>query len=101
LLQRLDDLRGHVALIVLGEHGVGRQRPVGVEYAFGDDALPFAEKIGKDALVGDGEFTTPSAALSRLPVTTSPPSRIRLPGGTLFSTTSVGELKKTMRSESA
>ena len=38
---------------MLGEHGVGLEHAGGVERAFGDHALPFAEQIGKNSLVGD------------------------------------------------
>ncbi len=45
--------------------------------------------------------TRPSACLTTLPASTSPPKRMRLPGGSLLTMTSLGELKKTMRSERA
>ena len=53
LLQRLDHFARHVALVVLGEHGVGGEAPSAADHALGDDALPFAEEVGKDAAIGD------------------------------------------------
>ena len=53
LLQGVGDLLRHVGLVVLGEHAVGPERAGRVEGALGDHALPFAEEIGQQALIGD------------------------------------------------
>ncbi len=53
LLQGIGDVLRHVGLVVLGEHGVGAEHARRIERAFGDDALPLAEQIRQDALVGD------------------------------------------------
>jgi len=44
----------HVVLVVLGQHFVGDEHPVGVQATLGDGALPFGEQIGKDAGVAHG-----------------------------------------------
>ena len=54
LLEGLGDFGGHVVLVVLGEHGVGKEAAGGIELAFGHHALALAEEIGKDAGVADG-----------------------------------------------
>ncbi|MNE43344.1 hypothetical protein D3C80_1375140 [compost metagenome] len=41
---------------MLGQHLVGDQHAVGIQAAEGDDALPFAEQVGKDAAVADGHI---------------------------------------------
>ena len=56
LLQGVDDFLRHVRLVVLGQHGIGFERAAAVERAFGDDALPFAEQVGQDALIADREL---------------------------------------------
>ncbi len=48
--QRLDHFFRHVALVMLGEHGVGVEDAAGLELAFGHHALPFAEQVWHDAL---------------------------------------------------
>ncbi|SSI74805.1 Uncharacterised protein [Acinetobacter baumannii] len=56
VLERLGDFRRHVVLVVLGQHFIGHQHAVAAQLAEGDDALPLAEQVGKDAMVGDGHF---------------------------------------------
>ena len=53
LLQRVGDFLRHVVLVVLGQHGVGLEPAAGLERAFGDHALPFAEQVRQDALIAD------------------------------------------------
>ena len=53
LLQGVGDLLRHVGLVMLGQHGVGLEHAGGIERAFGDDALPFAEQVRQNSLVGD------------------------------------------------
>ena len=55
LLQGVGDLLRHVGLVVLGEHAVGLERAGRLERAFGHHALPFAEQIGQQTLIGDRE----------------------------------------------
>ena len=52
LLQRVGDVLGHIGLVVLGEHGVGLEHAGRVERAFGDHALPFAEQVRENSLIG-------------------------------------------------
>ena len=51
LFQGVDDFLRHVALVMLGEHGVGIEDAARLELAFGHHALPFAEQVGHDALI--------------------------------------------------
>src|SRR5262245_33346502 len=53
LLQSVGDVLRHIGLVVFGEHAVGPKRTSRIEGAFGDHALPFAEKIRQQALIGD------------------------------------------------
>src|SRR6516225_8172743 len=57
LLQSIGDVLRHVGLVVLGEHAVGPKCTSRIEGAFGDHALPFAEKIRQQALIGDRDRT--------------------------------------------
>src|SRR5262249_44059752 len=57
LLQSVGDVLGHIGLVVLGEHAVGPKYTSRIEGAFGDHALPFAEKIRQQALIGDWDRT--------------------------------------------
>ena len=52
--ERVDDLTRHVTLIMLGEHGRGGKYAVRLQPAFSDDPLPFAEQVGQDAAIDDG-----------------------------------------------
>ena len=56
LLQRIDDLARHVALVVLGENGLGADLAGRVQHALGDDALTLAEQVRQEALIGDLEI---------------------------------------------
>ena len=56
LLQRVGDFLRHVGLVMLGKHGVSLEHTGGIERALGDDALPFAEQIRQDALIGDRQL---------------------------------------------
>jgi hypothetical protein len=47
VFEGLGHFRRHVFLIVLGQHFIGHHHAVGVEFAQGDDALPFAEQVGR------------------------------------------------------
>src|SRR5436309_12342554 len=49
LLERVGHLFRHVRFIVLGEHIVGLERAAGLERAFGDNPLPFAEEVREDS----------------------------------------------------
>src|SRR5262245_15203478 len=51
LLQRFGDFARHVGLVVLGEDAFGLERLARNPGAFGDDALAFAEEIGKHAVI--------------------------------------------------
>src|SRR5258708_22829357 len=51
--QCVGDLLGHVVLVMLGEHAIGLERTRWLDHPFGDHALPLAEQIGQDALIGD------------------------------------------------
>ena len=53
LLQGVGDILGHVGLVMLCQHGVGPEDAGSIERAFGDDALPFAEQVRQNSLVGD------------------------------------------------
>ena len=108
-LQGLDDLARHVIFVVLSEHGFGLEGPTRLDVALGDDALPFAEQVGRDTWKLTGMSLLPSVTSkrtcrlsprSRLPIFTMPPRRTRLPGAALFSAMSVGELKNTINSRS-
>src|SRR6201993_5235351 len=57
LLQSVGDVLRHIGLVVLGEHAVGSKCTGRIESAFGDHALPFAEKIRQQALIGDRDRT--------------------------------------------
>ena len=94
LLQRVGDILGHVGLVMLGQHGIGLEHAGGIERAFGDDALPFAEQVGQNSLVGDRQrgaavgdlkFTARLSPRTSEPGCTRPPRRKRLPGGICFS----------------
>src|SRR5215475_351975 len=43
LSQGFSNILGHVGLIVFGEHGIGFEGTGGIEHAFRNHALPFAE----------------------------------------------------------
>src|SRR5271166_2340555 len=100
LLQRLDDLTRHVVLVVLGEHRRGGKNAVGAQLSLGDDTLPFAEQIGQQAFIEDGEFrgTIGNAERDHAPVgtarevslSTRPPIRTRRSGATAFALRSLG-----------
>ena len=105
LLQGVDDLFRHIGLVMLGENRIGVEHAAAIECAFGDDALALAKQIGQDAAIGTGISVLPSVTSKRtlrllprtsLPSLTRPPSRMRVPGSTCFSTTSLGELKNTI-----
>src|SRR5579872_6286729 len=57
-LQRGGDLRRHVFLVVLGEDRVRDENTVR-NAAFGDDPLPFTEKVRKNAIIADGDICLP------------------------------------------
>src|SRR6516225_5215658 len=57
LLQSIGDVLRHIGLVVLGEHAVGPKCTSRIEGAFGDHALPFAEEIRQQALIGDRDCT--------------------------------------------
>ena len=48
-----DDFARHVALIVLGQDRFGAKLARRFQHAFGDDALPFAEQVGRQSLIGN------------------------------------------------
>ena len=50
--KRFDHLARHVALVMLGENGLGAQLAGRLEHAFGDHALPLAEQVRQQALIG-------------------------------------------------
>src|SRR5947209_12475970 len=52
-LQGLDDLARHVVLVMLGQHRVGDEGAAGIDMAFGDHPLAFAEQVRHDTLVAD------------------------------------------------
>src|ERR1043165_1277540 len=45
LLQRIHHLARHIALVMLGENRIGLKQPIGADFAFDHDALPFAEQV--------------------------------------------------------
>src|SRR5512133_1865243 len=51
LLQSVGDVLRHIGLVVLGEHAVGPKGTSRIEGAFGDHALPFAQKIRQQTLI--------------------------------------------------
>ncbi len=53
LLQGIGDILGHVVLVVFGEHGVSLENAGSVERTFGNHALPFAEQVGQNSLIGN------------------------------------------------
>ena len=55
LLQRLDHFARHVSLVMLGKDGRGLEHSVRFQLSFGDDTLPFAEQIGEDPVIEDGD----------------------------------------------
>ena len=61
-LQGVGDVLGHIGLVMLGQHGVGLEDAGSIERTFGHDALPFAEQIRQNSLVG-----TPAAWRCRRP----------------------------------
>ena len=105
--QSVRDLLGHIGFIVLGEYRVRLEGAAWIERAFRYDALPLAEQIRQHALIIDRDAGPAIKRTDRLlprttvPFLTSPPSLMRVPAGTCFSTTSLGELKKTIESRSA
>src|SRR5215510_4953899 len=57
LLQSVGDVLRHIGLVVLSEHAVGPKGTSRIEGAFGDHALPFAEKIRQQTLISDRNRT--------------------------------------------
>src|SRR5208282_6545035 len=58
-LQRVDHFRRHIFLVVLGEN-LGSVEDAAIGHrAHGDDALPFAEKVGKHAVISDRHARAP------------------------------------------
>src|SRR5262245_12419778 len=65
LFQGLCDLGWHVGLVVLGKHAIGQEAAGLIERPFGDDTLPFPEKIRQNpgvahvdatGVIGDGKL---------------------------------------------
>src|ERR1700677_4980697 len=58
-LQRVDHLRRHILFIMLGKNLGGVERAAVRHRAHGDNALAFAEKIGKHAFISDRHARAP------------------------------------------
>src|SRR5689334_4775992 len=55
LLQRRGDFRWHVFLVMLGQHGRGRETAIGSERSFDHHALIFTKEIGQHAAIDDSK----------------------------------------------
>ena len=103
LLQRLDHFARHVSLVMLGKDGRGIKDSARFQLSFGDDTLPFAEQIGEDPVIEDGDVGLVMRKAMRLPAprwtlrsSTRPPIRTLRSGEIAWVFRSLGLKKKTM-----
>ena len=95
---------------MLRQHGIGLEHAGGIQRAFGDDALPFAEQVRQNSLVGDRQrgAAVGDAEIDSEIVAAHQRARLHqaaeaepLPGGICFSAAIVGVEKNTMKSRIA
>ena len=53
--QRINNFARHIALIMFGKDSVGCEYPACIEFAFGNNSLPFSEQVGDNALISHSD----------------------------------------------